>query len=117
MNDAEETMPAEIQRDGELILYDFFKHLTSIVVLTLGGVLIIAQDFDPTDVKPFMIVTAIGVIGLAGVLAFSGSSEIVRARYTGLPTQKSLQFLRVAAPALLSVGVGLFLAMFVDSLS
>jgi hypothetical protein len=104
-------------RDGELLLYDFFKHLTSLALLTLGGVLIVIQDVDPKDVKPFMVIIDIVFISLSGILAFSGSSEIARARFTGVAPTRSLDFLRKAAPALLTIGVGMFLAMFVDSLS
>jgi hypothetical protein len=108
--------PKPGQRDGELLVYDFFKYLTSLVLLTLGGMLIVMKDFDPADVKPQMVIVAIIVISSAGVLAFSGAAEIVRARYAGTPPHRSLPFLRAAAPALLAMGLGLFLAMFVDSL-
>jgi len=118
MTDEDEGLPAQPHhRDGDLLLYDFFKHLTSLALLTLGGVLIVIQDVDPKDVKPFMVIIDIVVISLSGILAFSGSSEIAKARYTGVPATRSLEFLRRAAPITLTVGVGMFLAMFVDSLS
>ena len=104
------------EHDGELLLYDFFKHLTGLVLLTLGGLLIVIKDFDPKDVKPAFVVAAIVLISASGVLSYAGSSEIVRARYTRTPTHRSLQLSRIAAPALLSFGLGLFLAMFIDSL-
>lgn len=104
-------------RDGDLLLYDFFKHLTSLALLTLGGVLVIVQKVDPKDVKPFMVIIDIGFISLSGILAFSGSSEIARARFSGAEPARSLEFLRKAAPISLTIGVGMFLAMFVDSLS
>ena len=108
--------PKPSPRDGELLVYDFFKYLTSLVVLVLGGMLIVMKDFDPADVKPRMVIVAIIVISTAGVLAFSGAAEIVRARATGSPTHKSLTFLRAGAPGLLALGLGLFLSMFIDSL-
>jgi quinol-cytochrome oxidoreductase complex cytochrome b subunit len=104
------------EHDGELLLYDFFKHLTGLVLLTLGGLLIVIKDFDPKDVKPVFVVAAIVLIATAGVLSYSGSSEIVRARYTRTKTNRSLQISRIGAPVLLSIGFGLFLAMFIDSL-
>jgi hypothetical protein len=108
--------PKPAQRDGELLAYDFFKYLTSLVLLILGGMLIVMKDFDPADVKPQMVVIAIIIISSAGVLAFSGAAEIVRARSIGAPTHRSLTFLRAAAPVLLALGLGLFLSMFIDSL-
>ncbi|HEX8127439.1 MAG TPA: hypothetical protein VF548_17830 [Allosphingosinicella sp.] len=103
--------------EGDLLLYDFFKHLTSLALLTLGGLLIVIKDVDPKDVKPLMVIIDIAIISLSGILAFSGSSEIVKARYTGAAPGRSIEFLRRAAPGALSIGVGMFLAMFVDSLS
>ena len=118
MTDEDEGLPGQPQhRDGDLLLYDFFKHLTSLALLTLGGVLIVIQKVDPKDVKPFMVIIDIAFISLSGILAFSGSSEIARARYTGTPPTRSLEISRRGAPILLTVGVGMFLAMFVDSLS
>ena len=115
MTEDEDKLPGR-ESDGELLLYDFFKHLTSLALLTLGGVLVVIQKVDPKDVKPLMVIIDIAVISLSGILAFSGSSEIARARFTGVPA-RSLDFLRRAAPVTLTVGVGMFLAMFVDSLS
>jgi hypothetical protein len=118
MTDEDDKLPSGASgQDGDLLLYDFFKHLTSLALLTLGGVLVVIQDVDPKDVKPIMVIIDIAVISLSGILAFSGSSEIARARFTGAPAAPSLEFLRKAAPITLTVGVGMFLAMFVDSLS
>jgi len=111
----EETLP-DAGRDSELLLYDFFKHLTSLSILVLGGVLIIAQAAESADVKPWVIVAVLLLVSGGGVAAFSGSSEIVRSRYTATPIRPSVRWLRSLAPALLAMGVGMFLSMFVDSL-
>ncbi len=115
MTEQDEELRGEPDRD--MLLYDFFKHLTSLSLLTLGGLLIVMKDFDPEDVKPFMVTIDLILVSAGGIAAFSGSSEIVRSRYLGIAPKRSLQYLRVAAPALLAFGVGIFLAMFVDSLS
>jgi hypothetical protein len=116
--DDEGKLPGPInEHDGELLLYDFFKHLTSLSLLALGGLMVIAQAADPKDVKPFLVTAAIVLISGSGIMAFSGSSEIARARYTRTPARKSLQVARIAAPALLALGAGMFLSMFIDSLT
>ena len=101
--------------DAELLLYDFFKHLTSLSLLTLGGVLAIAQAVDKSDVKPAMLIAVLIVISAAGICAFVGAGEIVRKRYTGT-TPHNVEFYRKAAPVLLALGVGMFLGVYVDSL-
>ena len=110
------TAPA-LPDDRDMLLYDHFKHLTTLALLTLGGVLTLFQSADRTDIKPAMIITVLVIISAAGIAAFSGASEIVRARYTRTAHHKALEVCRVAAPLLLSLGVGMVLMMFVDSLS
>ena len=102
--------------DGELLLYDYFKHLTSLSIVILGGVLIVAQSADPVDVKRWLVAAVLILISGGGIIAFTGSGEIVRARSTGTPVQPTLRWSRVLAPTLLALGVGMFLSMFVDSL-
>jgi len=113
----EETPQATEHRDGDLLLYDYFKYLTSLVLITLGGLLIVMKDFDPKDVKPGAVIITLLVISLSGVLSFGGAGEIARARYLGRPVKQSVNWVRIAAPALLAVGFGHFLALFVDSLN
>jgi hypothetical protein len=110
--------PAGVPSEGGgiLLLYDYFKHLTSLSILVLGGVLIVAKDFDPADVKPMSVLTAIIIISAGGVCSFMGSGEIVRAKNTATKPKKSLKFLTAAAPMLLAIGTGYFLGMFTDSL-
>ena len=118
MSDEEESVVAagSSHDDGELLLYDFFKHLTTLALLTLGGVLTVSQIVDRADVKPWLLTAVLVTVSLGGIASFSGASEIVRARYTRTPPHKSLNLYRIAAPALLALGVGMFLSMFMDSL-
>ena len=101
----------------DMLLYDYFKHLTSLVLIALGGLLIIVQDLDPTDVKPRNVIIVIVLLAAAGILSFGGAGEIARAHYTGTPTKRSVEYARILSPALLALGLGYFLAMFVDSLT
>ena len=107
---------ADHKSDRELLLYDYFKHLTSLTLLTLGAVLAIAQAADSKDVKPPVLVAVLVVISAGGICSFVGASEIVKKRYTG-SVSRSLEFYRKAAPALLALGVGMFLGVYVDTLS
>ena len=106
----------EHSSDRELLLYDYFKHLTSLTLLTLGAVLAIAQAADSKDVKPPVLVAVLVVISAGGICSFVGASEIVKKRYTG-SVSRSLEFYRKAAPAFLALGVGMFLGVYVDTLS
>ena len=117
MTDEEGTVPSlASQADGDLLLYDYFKHLTTLSLLALGGVMTLSQMADRADVKAWLLIVVLVTISLGGVAAFSGAGEIVRGRYTGTSHYKSLNFCRLAAPTLLALGVGMFLSMFVDAL-
>ncbi len=117
MTEEEEALPSLPSDDGELLLYDHFKHLTTLSILALGGVLTVAQVADRQDIKSWLLVVVLALISLGGIASYSGAGEIVRARYTDTPRHKTLQVCRRAAPILLAMGVGMFLSMFVDTLN
>lgn len=102
----------EVSQSGEALLYDYFKHLTSLCLVSLGGVLALADR----AVRPGLLIGAIGVISLAALLSFGGAAEIVRARFERKPMSKHLGFYRNASPASLSVGLGMFLYLFGSTL-
>jgi hypothetical protein len=116
MQDDEELRGALLDHDGELLQYDFCKHLTSLTILVLGGLLIIAKDFDPRDVKPTSIMIAMTLVALGGVCAFGSSSEIVRARSMGTKPKRSQKLFMQAGAGFLAIGTGYFMALFADSL-
>jgi hypothetical protein len=116
MEDEEQLRAVSLENDGELLQYDFCKHLTSLAILVLGGVLIVAKDFDPADVKPTAILIAMALVALGGVCAFGSSSEIVRARSRGTKPKKSQKLFMQAGAGFLATGTGYFMALFADSL-
>lgn len=102
--------------DGDLLLYDYFKHLTSLCVLALGGILLVVQDIDPENLQRFKVFAVFGLVSAAGVGAFHGASEIVRARSKHERPRKVVYRMRALAPMLLAGGVGVFLSLFIDAL-
>lgn len=109
----EDSAAAELPaHDRELLLYDYFKHLTSLVLITLGGLLLVMKDFDRRDARPWMVAAIFVLISLSGVLSFAGAGEIVASRFTGRKKERTLRLLRVVSPVLLALGLGLFISMF-----
>ena len=96
--------------DGETLLYDYFKHLTSLCIVSLGGVLALVPNAK--GLPHGLIAGVLVVLSAAALLSFSGAAEIVRARFQRKPLGKSVNFYRVSAPVLLSVGVGMFVYLF-----
>jgi hypothetical protein len=101
--------------DDEALLYDWFKHLTSLSLLTLGGVLSLSQVADAQDIKKPILTGVLIALAAAGVLSFSAADQMVRARANGSPLPKQVLILQKAASALLSMGVGAFLYIFVKA--
>lgn len=112
--DIEESKIAPATGEAASYLYDYFKHLTSLSILILGGVLAISTDVNAASKSSLLLVIAL--VAAAAILAFSGTSEVVREKVTGKRKEKSLAFYRISAPIALSLGVGAFLQLFLKGL-
>lgn len=99
------------QRQGDLVLYDYFKHLTTLSLLILGGILTLSQTDQGSEMKLRTVLMVVGVVTLAGFISFTASGEIARAHFHG-QNPKRVDLYRKAAPAILLLGVGMFLALF-----
>jgi hypothetical protein len=99
--------------DGEAVLYDYLKHLTSLCLLSLGGVAALADKVHGRSA--ISIVVALIVIGLAAASSFLATGMIVDARLSGKPLGRGIGLYRHASPILLSIGVGMFVYLFLES--
>ena len=101
-----------VPQDSEALLYDWFKHLTSLSLLTLGGILSISQLVTEGGFKKHTVMVLLVAVGLSGVIGFTGAESIVQARTTGTPLPKSLHVMRKIGTATFGMGVGAFLYIF-----
>lgn len=107
----------DAEAHGENLLYDFSKFLTTLSILALGGVLTLTQTADRTDIKTTNIAIAVIAIALAGTLAVSTANSIACTRASAQKLPRNLHRNIVAAMALLGMGVGSFLYMWMDILN
>ena len=98
------------------MLYDWFKHLTTLSILALGGVLSLSQSGD-TDLKTSTLVIVVIFIAGAGIAAFTAAEQLMRAVANDEPLPASVGWMQKAAPALLGMGVGAFLYVFLEALN
>ena len=111
-------LPVHVEdRYGEGLLYDLGKFLTSLSLFAIGGVLTVADTARPGDIKAFNLVTITIALATAAVLAASTSGGIAYSRFTGKPLSRYLHHYARASFALLGVGLGMFIAMWVDKLN
>ena len=97
--------------DAENISYDYFKNLTSLSVLALGGVLGLSETVFADRLMSVQMLTAGGLVAAAGLVALQCQADIVQvARGRKAPTIW-LRFGHRLAPVLLGAGLGAFLIM------
>ncbi len=106
----EEAPPAG---DGEALLYDYLKHLTALCLFSLGGVAALADKVHGRSLVS--LVLALGAIAMAAAISFVATGMIVDARLAGKPSGRSVNILRHASPVLLSVGIGMFIYLFINT--
>ena len=102
---------------GETLLYDYAKHLTTLSLLAIGGILTVTETADRADVKAPVVAIVLGAIVVAGILSFSTANGLVAARTRGKEPPKGLPTLLKAATGFLGMGTGGFLMMWWDSLT
>lgn len=98
------------------MIYDWFKHLTSLSLLALGGALSLSQLPD-VEVKKGSLTMVVLLLAAAGIAAFGGADQLVRATADGKPIPRQVHWMRTIATLLLGFGLGAFLSVFMESLA
>jgi hypothetical protein len=113
-DDQDQQLAAAPAPDPENYLYDFFKYMTSLSLLTLAAILTVSQLPEAADLKKTQIVIALGIVSLGALAAFTGAGQVVRSKLQQQPVGKQTMLCFKAAPAVYLVGVGYFLMMLLD---
>ena len=102
--------------DAESLSYDFFKHLTSLSILVLGGVLTLSQEVFSESVEDWQMFAVAGMIALGGLIALQCQSDIVQVARGKKSSSSVLRWGHRIAPAFFGAGIGVFLATLVGLL-
>ncbi len=100
--------------DGDSLLYDYFKHITSLCLLSLAGVAALSEKVHGRSTV--LVILALLVIGATGFGSFLATGLIVASKTGGKPLDRTIHFYRTGAPVLLSFGIGVFLYVFLQSM-
>jgi hypothetical protein len=112
MNDPmENRMAADSDRDGELLLYDYFKHMTTLCLVTLGGILSISQT-SGVNVPLRDLTPSLALVTVAGAASLYGMEMLIKGRLKGETLPKSINLHRLVASGSFGLGVGAFLGVF-----
>lgn len=106
----EDELQAAAAREADLLLYDYFKHMTTLALATLGGMLSIPQigglrlTFDK-------LLLPIGCIVAAGTLAVLALDGVITARGKGVALPRWVRWSRGLVTGLFGAAIGAFLGM------
>jgi hypothetical protein len=114
MTDDDEAVPDQGPRDADSYLYDFFKYLTSVSLLTIGGILTVSQLPEAADLKRSSLLITMTPVALSTLMAFSGAGELVKAKSNDKPLSGNVRRLGQIAPIAFLIGIGSFIFMFLD---
>lgn len=105
-------MPNDGARSGDydMLLYDYSKHLLSLALISIGGVLSLAQSSVGVDIPAKSIAIIVLILAASGVAALSCTAAVLRSRERGTPLTKGASYLHQASMGLLGMGFGAFLA-------
>ncbi|WP_137861056.1 MULTISPECIES: hypothetical protein [unclassified Sphingomonas] len=90
--------------------YDFFKHMTGISLVSLGGVFAFVGG-GAIKVEPVKLYLALGFIGLGGVISLFHTTVLAALETRSVPREKlakQVRYGQYAVTALLMAGVGAF---------
>ena len=76
-----------------LLLYDWYKNMTTLSLITLGGVLGIVQS-GTSEVRPGVLGAIVTAIAIAGIIGFDGQHRIVQSVLSKKPRSRWLDFSR-----------------------
>jgi len=111
VSSSDEAIAQAARADNDLLLYDYFKHLTTLALVALGGAIGIAKGTIANQTLGVIVLA----IGLGGGLALVGLLAVVRERLAGKPMSGYVRWLRTLSGGFFSFGVGMFLVVFVRS--
>lgn len=91
------------QADALLLEYDYFKHLSTISLVTIGALLTWVQGGEGTT----LVMLSITAVALSAVLAFSAMNQIIVHRKTGKPMRRFYRWERSISTATFATGLGI----------
>lgn len=113
MNDLRDhEMQTSAQRHTELLLYDYFKHLTTLALVALGGVLTISDGADQVSDRNLLLVVVL--ISISGASSLTAIDKMTKARLKEMPLPTSMNRYRWISTATFAMGIGAYIAIFLS---
>lgn len=104
-------------QDKVVLLYDYSKHLLSLALLGLGGIVSLAQSPQGQKIPGGVVSMVLVVLALSGVCSLTCSASILRARRLDRPVDRSAWAVIQLAMMFLGAGVGGFLVIWIREMA
>ena len=107
---------ADPGEDKVVLLYDYSKHLLSLALFGLGGIISLTQSPQGQKIPGLVVSVMLGCLALSGCCSLSCTANILRARQQDRPVGKAAWMYSQLAVMFLGTGVGGFLAIWIMGL-
>ena len=99
--------------DKEILLYDYSKHLLSLSLLGIGGIISIAQSPQGQKIPGMIVAMVLGILAISGCFSLSCTAAILRARQHNTRVPNSAWLYSRGGMLFLGIGVGAFLSIWI----
>jgi hypothetical protein len=110
------TVEPDPSQDKVLLLYDYSKHLLSLALFGVGGIVSLAQSPQGQKIPGLVVSMMIGFPALSGSCSLTCSATILRARQQNKPVGRSAWISSQLAIMFLGTGVGGFITIWIEAL-
>ena len=104
------------EQDKVGLLYDYSKHLLSLALFGIGGIVSLTQSPQGQKIPALIVAMMLVVLALSGLCALSCSAAILRARQRDLPVGRRAWVSSQLAMMFLGTGVGGFLVIWIKAI-
>lgn len=121
LEQSEPAMPTSSSQEGDAFarVYDFFKHMTGIVLVSIGGVIGLSKG-EGASINPVAFGIIIGCLSAAGLVAVTMLWQLASMGFRGPEATAKLRRTALVAQSLVVVlllfGLGVFMGVFAIAL-
>ena len=116
MSGASAVVEPDPAQDKVVLLYDYSKHLLSLALFGIGGVVSLAQSPQGQKIPGLVVSMMLACLAASGFCSLSCSASILRTRRDDLPVGRGAWITSQLAMMFLGTGVGGFLIIWIKTL-
>lgn len=104
----DEQVSGAARSDWLLLEYDYYKHLSTIALVTIGAILTWMQGEGRAATT--MVMLGLVLVAMSATLAFSAMNQIIMHRKTQKPMRRLFGWERSISTATYATGLGMFMS-------